>query len=977
MKQIGSFWHRWDLHIHTNASDGKGSCQEILDETQRKHVSCIAVTDHHTVANVDEMKRLAAPMNIKVISGVEFRTEYGQASVHMIGLFPDEYNGVRLDAEYLKENILNPLGISRTVIIQKGREHISNQNLPDENYFKDGMFRVQVDFRTAADLIHKLGGLVTVHAGSESNSIDEEMKHEGSAKKNVTIEDSLGPVKEELFREGYIDICDLTRPKEANFYLKIFGKPSIISSDAHDVNEVGINACWIKADLTFEGLKQIIAEPERVSFTYPTILERLRKNPDKFIIGLDVNRTANASMPEVWFDNIHIDVNPGLVAIIGNKGSGKSALTDILALCADSANQNWAFLTPNKFRMPKPYNRSKQIEASIRWADKSFSAIKTLDASSDTTQPERVKYIPQNFLETLCTTEDDREFEDELKKIIFQYLEPDQRYGKNDLDSIIDYLTKENSRSCQEIQSKIRELNAVIIQLEEMLEPEYRTKLVNELKYKQEQLSNAQGAKPKEVPKLDIAGDEEAQKSKALIDGLQMRIQSLEQAVKNTQQEKSQLSKSIQDLKSSSERLDRLNNQVMDIRSELSVLLETNGLDVDSIVKLNYHPEILQNRIQQLQTKLIEHEKQLDAAIGGSLTFQLNALCLELEKSKLQLSEPELKYQKYLKDRQEWEKLLEEITGTPEKEGTINYLRTKLNYIDHRLNSEVSMSKSQRKELVVILMNKKAEVLNTYNALFHPIVKFISEYHEALKDYPIEFDAAFAIREFSEHFFDYISQQGAGSYYGKEQGALRIKENIDNINLMEIESIVNFACLTNDDLLTDKRDGQGGHRVVETQIKKGRTKQEVYDYIYGMEYVMPFFQLKMNGKSLSSLSPGERGALLLLLYLFIDMDDKPLIIDQPEENLDNESVFKYLVHFVKAAKQKRQIIMVTHNPNLAVVCDADQIIQMKIDKMNGNEVTFKSGAIENPQINKVIVDVLEGTYPAFHNRDCKYFDKTI
>ena len=143
-----------------------------------------------------------------------------------------------------------------------------------------------------------------------------------------------------------------------------------------------------------------------------------------------------------------------------------------------------------------------------------------------------------------------------------------------------------------------------------------------------------------------------------------------------------------------------------------------------------------------------------------------------------------------------------------------------------------------------------------------------------------------------------------------------------------------------------------------------------------MDYLKPEFQLKMNGKHLSSLSPGERGALLLLLYLFIDNDDKPLIIDQPEENLDNESVYKYLVRFIKEAKKKRQIIMVTHNPNLAVVCDADQIIQMKIDKENANEVSFQAGAIENPKINKILIDILEGTYPAFHNRDSKYFAKS-
>lgn len=58
--KIGSIWNKWDLHIHTDASGGKGACLEILNEAAAKHINCIAVTDHHTVANVDVMKTLAA-----------------------------------------------------------------------------------------------------------------------------------------------------------------------------------------------------------------------------------------------------------------------------------------------------------------------------------------------------------------------------------------------------------------------------------------------------------------------------------------------------------------------------------------------------------------------------------------------------------------------------------------------------------------------------------------------------------------------------------------------------------------------------------------------------------------------------------------------------------------------------------------------------------------------------------------------------
>ena len=89
MKSIGSIWNKWDLHIHSDASDGKMNCQEIIDKAKEEKLAVIALTDHHTVKNIDIIKKLADKEHITVLSGIEFRTEYGQKSVHMIGLFPD------------------------------------------------------------------------------------------------------------------------------------------------------------------------------------------------------------------------------------------------------------------------------------------------------------------------------------------------------------------------------------------------------------------------------------------------------------------------------------------------------------------------------------------------------------------------------------------------------------------------------------------------------------------------------------------------------------------------------------------------------------------------------------------------------------------------------------------------------------------------------------------------------------------------
>ena len=67
---------------------------------------------------------------------------------------------------------------------------------------------------------------------------------------------------------------------------------------------------------------------------------------------------------------------------------------------------------------------------------------------------------------------------------------------------------------------------------------------------------------------------------------------------------------------------------------------------------------------------------------------------------------------------------------------------------------------------------------------------------------------------------------------------------------------------------------------------------------------------------------------------------------------------RFLIPVIKEVKKRRQIIMVTHSPNITVVCDAEQVIHTSSDRTNRNEVIYTSGSIESPQLNKHLIDVL-------------------
>jgi len=135
------------------------------------------------------------------------------------------------------------------------------------------------------------------------------------------------------------------------------------------------------------------------------------------------------------------------------------------------------------------------------------------------------------------------------------------------------------------------------------------------------------------------------------------------------------------------------------------------------------------------------------------------------------------------------------------------------------------------------------------------------------------------------------------------------------------------------------------------------------------EYLRTVPKITYDGKGLDRLSVGQRGTVYLCLKLATDAFSKPIIFDQPEDDLDNEFIMNELIDIFKELKKYRQIVIVSHNANLVVNADAEQVI---IAYNKEEKLSYRSGAIENPFIIEGVCDVLEGGKYAFEKRKNKY-----
>ncbi len=122
-------------------------------------------------------------------------------------------------------------------------------------------------------------------------------------------------------------------------------------------------------------------------------------------------------------------------------------------------------------------------------------------------------------------------------------------------------------------------------------------------------------------------------------------------------------------------------------------------------------------------------------------------------------------------------------------------------------------------------------------------------------------------------------------------------------------------------------------------------------------------------RPLDELSGGQRVSVLLSLLLQTD-DERPLVIDQPEDELDNRFLSDTVLPALKRLKGRRQIVVATHNANIVVNGDADQVIQLTATANRGR--VAEAGAIEAPAVRDAIVRTVDGGDDAFRLRRLKY-----
>ena len=921
----GSEWRRWDLHVHTKntnkndqfqSEDFESFCKVLFEKAIENQVCVIGVTDYFSIDNycaaVKYQKEIDknAEFNednkqkikeILLLPNVELRmlpvTDRGRlVNIHCI--FNPKY------IEKLNNDFFNSLkhqssgrdySMTREGIVLLGKQSKPKAN--DEEAYKIGIEQfvvVHTDLKTLFDKNKELkNNTIIVVSNSNKDGNSAYQQHYDLFEGNTN---ALDDIRKTIYK---LSDCVFSGNEKDRFYFLGKGaddigtvkekcgsiKPCIHGSDAHAEDKLfqpdNNRYCWIKADPTFEGLKQILYEPE----------DRVRiqeSKPEEKSIYYVID-SVNFDIDKKWKGTIQL--NPNLNTIIGGRATGKSTL--LKAIAKKVSNSSFSYKDDTEKDFLKEYIEN----ISISWLDGQDSENRDIEM------------LPQGNMYDIAR--DTRKLDDLIQRII-----KDTEYNKH-----IENYESKNAQGKESITSDILNLFSLQKQIKDM------------------ELS------------LREKGDKKG--IKAEIDNLAKRIEELNKGIGVSDEE-------LKQFQENKNKITDIEQYVKQFGNDLSILKE---LKEQSILVPNYSEKFIdlsadvKNSLnvifQELKTKIDEEWKNKisneEATLSGKIQEQRKSLdsiqnselfkkCKQNEGNNKELNDAETKLKEEngkLKDFEEIEKQLEERN------------KLKKEKIDSIVSSHIS-----------------------YKTNIQELVKELKIKHD---DVEIKTTFCFTNTKFRSFLEDRLNQRG----FERQNYIKSLVDNYPN----ETET----ACR---EFLCKALNG-------EIEYKNYNSNQSVVTEFFATNWFDYSFDLTYQNDTFSQMSDGKKAFVVLKLLLEFSNKKCPILIDQPEDSLDNRAIYNELVAYIRKKKTERQIILVTHNPNIVVGADAENVIvanQHGTDSLNENGMKFQyvNGSLEYTKkrpkdfdskkdlvltsqgIREHVCEILEGGEKAFQERENKY-----
>ena len=321
--------------------------------------------------------------------------------------------------------------------------------------------------------------------------------------------------------------------------------------------------------------------------------------------------------------------------------------------------------------------------------------VRSLNEKPDLNDVEQVKYIPQTYLEKVCTETEpgqQSEFQRELRKVIFSHIGDADRLGKESLDELIEYKTEELSQQLVSNRQEISRLNADLVRLEAKGTSDYAAQLDAKLKLKQKEVEAHVANKPAVVEQPNNP-TEEQQAAYALIAGdlekERATLSGVETKITEHQGGQKALAEHLAVAKKLEGRLDNFESEFTRLKQECAADFTKLSLDAAAIITLTIDKATLTKKRDDLILEKEKMDADLSPTSETGLLGQKSACEGRIKALQDKLDAPNKRHQAYQEALKTWEQQKKLIEGDIEKADTLKYYESQLRYIKELLPKEI------------------------------------------------------------------------------------------------------------------------------------------------------------------------------------------------------------------------------------------------------------------------------------------------